>query len=87
MRKIILKMEYSINSMIYQMLKFFKRITSFYPHMILRPKFCLEADTKNTGLLIFNSLKQKKLIFNFVVNPNWKKLTDSRNLKSQNFSR
>ena len=33
---------------------------------------------KNTGLLIFNSLKQKKLIFNFVVNRNWKKLTDSR---------
>ena len=78
MRKIILKMEYSINSMIYQMLKFFKRITSFYPHMILRPKFCLEADTKNTGLLIFKSLKQKKLLFNFFVNRNWKKLTDSR---------
>ena len=33
---------------------------------------------KNTGLLIFNSLKQKKLIFNFFVNRNWKKLTDSR---------
>ena len=30
------------------------------------------------GLLIFNSLKQKKLMFNFVVNRNWKKLTDSR---------
>ena len=29
------------------------------------------------GLLIFNSLKQKKLMFNFVVNRNWKKLTDS----------
>ena len=45
--------------------------------MILRPLFCFK-DTKNTGLLIFNSLKQKKLIFNFVVNRNWKKLTDSR---------
>ena len=45
--------------------------------MILRPLFCFE-DTKNTGLLIFNSLKQKKLIFNFFVNRNWKKLTDSR---------
>ena len=78
MRKIIWKMEYFINSMIYQMLKFFKRITSFYPHMILSPKFCLEADTKNTGLLIFKSLKQKKLLFNFFVNRNWKKLTDSR---------
>ena len=27
---------------------------------------------------MFNSLKQKKLIFNFFVNRNWKKLTDSR---------
>ena len=70
-------MEYFINSMIYQMLTFFKRITSFYPVLILRPLFCFE-DTKNTGLLIFNSLKQKKLIFNFFVNRNWKKLTDSR---------
>ena len=59
-------MEYFINSMIYQMLKFFKRITSFYPEMILRPLFCI-ADTKNTGLLIFNSLNQKKLIFNFLL--------------------
>ena len=33
---------------------------------------------KNRGLLILNSLKQKKLIFNFFVNRNWKKLTDSR---------
>ena len=56
-----------MNSMIYQMLKFFKRITSFYPEMILRPLFCFE-DTKNTGLLIFNSLKQKKkIIFNFLL--------------------
>ena len=45
--------------------------------MILRPLFSFE-DTKNTGLLIFNSLKQKKLIFNFFVNRSWKKLTDSR---------
>ena len=27
---------------------------------------------------MFNSLKQKKIIFNFVVNRNWKKLTDKR---------
>ena len=54
-------MEYFINTII----KFFKRITLFYPEMILRPLFCFE-DTKNTGLLIFNSLKQKKLIFNFL---------------------
>ena len=45
--------------------------------MILRPLFRFK-DTKDTGLLIFNSLKQKKLIVNFVVNRNWKKLTDSR---------
>ena len=45
--------------------------------MILRPLFRFE-DKKNTGLLIFNFLKQKKLIFNFFVNRNWKKLIDSR---------
>ena len=73
MCKIVLKMEYFINCVIYQMLKFFKTIISFYPEMILRPLFCFE-DTKNTGLLIFNSLKQKKLMFNFVVNRNWKKI-------------
>ena len=66
MRKIILEMEYFIRSMIYQMLKLFKRITSFYPEKILRPLFCFE-DTKNTGLLIFNPLKEKKLIFNFLL--------------------
>ena len=48
-----------------------------YPEMILRPLFCFE-DTKNTGLLIFNSLKQKKLIFNFLLTVTEKKLTDSR---------
>ena len=42
MCKIILKKEYFINSMIYQMLKFFKRIISFYPEMILRPLFALK---------------------------------------------
>ena len=46
------------------MLIFFQRITSFYSEMILRALFGFE-DTKNTGLLIFNPLKQKKLIFNF----------------------
>ena len=45
--------------------------------MIPRPLLCLQ-DTKNTGLLIFNYLKQKKLIFSFFVNRNWKILTDSR---------
>ena len=45
--------------------------------MIIRPLLCFK-DKKNTGLLIFNLLQQKKLIFNFFVNRNWKKLTDSR---------
>ena len=45
--------------------------------MILRPLFYFR-DTKNTDSLLFNSLKQKNLIFNFFVNRNWKKLTDSR---------
>ena len=45
--------------------------------MILRPLFCFK-DTKNTGLLIFNFLKQNKSIFNVVVNRNWEKLIDSR---------
>ena len=34
--------------------------------MIVRPLFSFE-DTKNTALLIFNSLKQKKVIFNFLL--------------------
>ena len=45
--------------------------------MIRRPLFWFK-DTKNAGGLIFNFLKQKKLIFNFFVNCNWKKLTGSR---------
>ena len=45
--------------------------------MIRRPLFSFK-DTKNTSWLIFNFLKQKKLIFNFFDNRNWKKLTDSR---------
>ena len=53
MRKVILEMEYFINNMMYQMLKFFKRITSFYSEMILRLLFRFEY-TKNTGLLILN---------------------------------
>ena len=45
--------------------------------MILGPLFCFK-DTKNTGLLTFNSLKQKKLISNFFVDRNWKILTQPR---------
>ena len=40
--------------------------------------FILLKDTKNTGLLMFNSLKQNKLVFNFFVNRNGNELTDSR---------
>ena len=42
---------------------------------------------KNWKIVIFNFLKQKKLIFNVFVNRNWLKLTDTRIKKSQNFSR
>ena len=70
MRKMILEVEF-LTSMIYEIWKIFGRIT-FHPEMILRHLF-----QKNTGLLIFNSLKQKKLIFDFFVNRNWKKLTGS----------
>ena len=48
---------------------FQKNYSLFHPEMILTPLFCFK-DTKNTGLLIFNSLKHKKLIFNFFVNRN-----------------
>ena len=76
MRKIILEVEYCMK---YDLLivKIFQKNSLFHPEMILRPLFCCKV-RKNTGLLIFNSLKQKKLIFNFFVNRNWKNLTDSR---------
>ena len=44
--------------------------------MIRRPLFWFLY--KNIGYVIFNFLQQKKLIFNFFVNRNCKKLTDSR---------
>ena len=67
MRKIILEVEYFIKSMIYQMLiKMFQNNSLFHPEMILRPLFCFK-ETKKTGLLIFNSLKQRKLIFTFLL--------------------
>ena len=46
--------------MIYQMLKFFKRITYFTPEITLRPLFCLKV--QKTSLLIFNS-ETKEVIF------------------------
>ena len=57
--------------------KIFQKNSLYHPEMILRPLFCFK-DTKNTRRLIFNSLKKKKLIINFFINRNWKKLTDSR---------
>ena len=76
MRKIILEVEYCMK---YDLLnvKIFQKNSLFHPEMILRPLFCFKVRT-NTGLLIFNSLKQKELIFNFFVNRYWKKLADSR---------
>ena len=76
MRKIILEVEYCMK---YDLLnvKFFQKNSLFHPKMILRPLFCFKV-RKNTGLLIINSLKQKKLIFNLFFNRNWKNLTDSR---------
>ena len=76
MRKIILEVEHFIKTMIRQLLKFFETNGLFHPEMILRPLFCFE-DTKNTGLLTFNSLEQKKLVFNFVINRK-KILADNR---------
>ena len=73
MGKIILEVEYFIKSMIYQMLKFFKRTAYFIPRWSEDLYFALTIQ-KNTGYLIFNSLEQKKLIFNFFVNRNWKKI-------------
>ena len=55
----------------------FQKNSLFHPEMVLTPLFCFKV-RKNTGLLIFNSLKPKKFIVNFLVNLNWKNLTDSR---------
>ena len=46
-------------------------MTHFIPRWSEDIYFALKIQ-KNTGLLIFNSLKEKKLIFNFFVNRNWK---------------
>ena len=52
--------------------KIFQKNSLFHPEVILRLLFCFKV-RKNTGL--FNSLKQKELIFNFFVNRNWKKIS------------
>ena len=56
MRKMTLEVEY-FKSMIYQILKNFQKTNLFHPEMIPGHLFALEIQ-KNTGLLIFNSLKQ-----------------------------
>ena len=58
MRKMILEVEYFVKSMIYQILKAFQKNSLIHSEMILRSLFCFK-DTKSTGLLIFNSLKQR----------------------------
>ena len=53
----------------------------FVKHMVDKQQFedlNFALKIEKTGLLIFNSLKQKKLIFNFFVNGDWKKLTAIR---------
>ena len=77
MRKIILEVEYCMKQDLSNV-KIFQKNSLFHPEMILRPLFCFKV-RKNTGLLIFNSLKQKELIFNFFVNRNWNNiLADNR---------
>ena len=76
MRKIILEVEHCMKYDLSNVKNFQKNSLS-HPEMILRPLFCFKV-RKNTSLLIFNSLKKKKLIFNFFVNRNWKNLIDSR---------
>ena len=76
MFKMVLEVRY-FKSMIYKILKNFQKNNLFHPEMILKHLFCFK-DTKNPGLLIFISSKQKKLISIFFGNRNWKKLTDSR---------
>ena len=74
--KIILEVEYFIKSMIYQMLEFFKRIAYFISRWSKDLYFDLKIQ-KNT-VKQRNKKKRKKLILNFFVNRNWKKITDSR---------
>ena len=72
----MLEVEYFIKSMIYQMLKSFKRIAYFIPRGSEDLYFSLKV--QKIQVIIFNFLKEKKLIFNFFVNRNWKKSTDGR---------
>ena len=50
----------------------------FQKNSLFHPETTCFKHKKNTGLVIFNSLKQNKLVLNFFVNRNWKKLTASR---------
>ena len=71
--KIILEVEYFMWKYNLSNVQIFQKNSLFHPEMIQRPLF-----KKNTGLLIFNFLKQKKLIFNFSLTVTEKKLIDSR---------
>ena len=53
-------MIYNYNTTIYQ------KNNLFHPEVVLIPLFCFK-DTKNTGLLICNSLQQRKLILTFLL--------------------
>ena len=56
-------------------------VSLFVKHIVDKQQFqdlYFAFKIEKTGLLIFNSLKQKTLILNFFVNRNWKKITDSR---------
>ena len=60
----------------------------FVKHIVDKQQFedlYFALKIEKTGLLIFN-LKQKKLIFNFFFNRNWKKLTDIRKRADNNKS-
>ena len=73
MRKIILEVEYFLKSIIYQMLKFFKRTAYFIP------RWSEDLYSKKYRLIYILLFETKEvIIFNIFVNRNWKKLTDSR---------
>ena len=81
MRKMIL----SQKSMIFEILKMFRRINYFIPRWSYDIYFALKIRKKYRFINI-SIFETKKLTFNFIVNRDWKKLTDSRK-KSQHFSR
>ena len=71
----ILEREYS-KSVIYENIKNFQKNNLFHPKMILRHLFRFK-DTKKIQVYWYLTLCNKEIIFNFLVNHDWKKLTDS----------